>query len=191
MRELSADFLHEHYIKLGKTRYQIADETGVSPARIGSLLQQYGIRRYTVHRHGLCNHPLNVMWCGIKERCTNPNADNYQWYGGRNITICDEWKTFTNFYEWAVSHGWQPGLSIDRIDNSKGYSPDNCRFINHQEQCRNRRSNVSVTVDGVTHLQCEWEELLGLRPKTIAKWKLRHNEQYVIDRLRKEIYHVD
>ena len=121
----------------------------------------------------------------MKERCNNPNADNYKWYGAKGISICDEWNNFEPFYNWAVSHGWRGGLTIDRIDGSKGYSPDNCRFIDFKSQCRNRRTNVYITVDGETHLQCEWEELLGLRRKAIAKWKYTHGDEYVIDQLRK------
>ena len=187
MGKLSREYLYHHYIDLGKTRYQISDETGVSPTEIGSMLQNYGIRRYSVTRHGMCNHPLNIMWCGMKERCSNPNADNYQWYGGAGISVCDEWKEFLPFYHWAISHGWHDGLSIDRIDYTKDYSPYNCRFITHQNQCRNRRSNVFINVDGEKHLQCEWEEILGLPKKIIAKWKSRHGIDYVVNRIRKEL----
>lgn len=188
--ELSKEFLEEHYIRLGKTRYQISDETGVPATRIGTLLQQYGVKRYSVERHGLVNHPLNTMWCGMKERCQNPNADNYQWYGGRGITVCNEWQEFKPFYDWAVSHGWENGLSIDRIDVNKPYSPDNCRFVTMKKQFRNRRSNDVITVDGESHLQCEWEELLGLPRKRISKWKYIHGIDYVTERIRKEKNHV-
>ena len=185
MSKLSKEYLYHHYIELGKNRYQISAETGVSPNSIGSLLQRYGIKRYSVKRHGLVTHPLNVLWCGMKERCTNPNADNYKWYGGKGITVCDEWKDFFPFYEWAVQNGWREGLTLDRIDGSKGYSPDNCRFVDFKTQCRNRCTNVYITVDGETHMQCEWEELLGFRKNVIAKWKMRHDIDYVIERIRK------
>ena len=190
MRKLSKEFLEEHYIRQGKTRYQISDETGVSPTVIGSLLQKYGLKRYSVKRHGLVNHPLNTVWSGMKERCQNPNADNYQWYGGRGITVCQEWQTFKPFYDWAVSNGWHPGLSIDRIDVNRPYEPDNCRFVTMKKQFRNRRSNKPITVDGETHLQCEWEELLGLRKKVISKWKYLYGEEYVVNRIREEKSHV-
>lgn len=183
MRELSKEYLLEHYINLGKTRYQISAETGVDPSKIGSMLQQYGIRRYTVNRHGLCTHPLNVMWRGMKERCQNPNAENYKWYGGIGISICDEWQSFENFYNWAVKNGWRNGLSIDRINGNFGYSPDNCRFVDISTQCRNRKTNVPITVNGETHLQIEWCEILGLQKHTIAKWKYRHGIDYVISRI--------
>ena len=185
--ELSQAYLQENYIKQGKTRTQISAETGVSAQRIGVLLQKYNIKRYPAKRHGLCTHPLNTMWCGIKERCLNQNADNFKWYGGRGITICDEWKEFLPFYEWAINNGWQPGLTIDRIDVNKSYEPDNCRFIPMKKQFRNRRSNRRITVDGETHLQCEWEELLGLRKKILAKWRHVHGDEYMVNRLREEI----
>lgn len=185
--ELTPEYLHENYLRLGKTRYQISDETGVDPVRIGCLLQKYGIHRYTVQRHGLCNHPLNIMWQGMKERCFNPNAHNYKWYGAKGITVCDEWIEFAPFYQWAVNNGWGEGLTIDRIDINKPYSPDNCRFVPIKQQFRNRSSNVSITVDGITKLQCEWEETLGLRRKIIAQWKYRHGLDYVVDRIKKRM----
>lgn len=183
---ISKEKLYEEYVTLGKTRYEIGAEYDISPTKIGSLLQQFGIKRYSVIRHGLVKHPLNAVWCGMKERCNNENADNYKWYGGSGITVCEEWNDFKVFYDWAISNGWENGLSIDRIDTLKGYSPDNCRFVSHKEQCRNRRTNVYITVDGETHMQCEWAELFGLNRSLIAKWKRRHGMDYVIERLRGE-----
>lgn len=183
---LDKEWLQEQYITKGRTRRSISDETGLTPSRIGSLLQKYGITRYSVKRHGLSKHPLNAVWRGIKERCTNPNADNYKWYGAKGVTVCDEWMEFLPFYEWAIYNGWEAGLTVDRIDGTKDYSPSNCRLVTVRQQCRNRRSNVSINVDGEEHLQCEWEELLGLRRKVISKWKCEHGIDYVIERLRKE-----
>lgn len=185
----SADYLRRQYIDLGRDRNQIAEETGLKPAQIGSLLQKYGIRRRSVKRHGLYKHPLNTIWQGMKERCTNPNSDNYSWYGQRNISVCPEWLQFMPFYEWAVANGWRHGLTLDRIDQNGDYSPENCRFISHKEQCRNRRSNAPINIDGVTHLQCEWEEIAGLRPKIISKWKNRHDEDYAIRRVKEALQH--
>lgn len=188
--ELSREYLEEQYIRRGKTRYQISKETGVTPERIGTLLQKFQIRRHSVKRHGMSANPLNIMWCGMKERCLNPNADNYKWYGGRGITVCDEWRAYLPFYEWAITHGWEDGLTIDRIDVDKPYAPDNCRFVPMKSQFRNRRSNACITVDGETHLQCEWEEILGLSKKRIAKWKHLHGLDYVINRIREKRQHV-
>lgn len=183
--EISRDDLYDAYIVQNKNRYQISKETGVDPTRIGTLLQKYGIHRKPVERHGLSKHPLNAVWCGMKERCTNPNATNYLWYGGKGITVCDEWMSFLPFYQWATQNGWHEGLTVDRIDCDKGYSPANCRLVPLKDQFRNRSSNVYITVDGVTKLQCEWTELLGLKSSQIAKWKKRHDLDYVVCRLRK------
>lgn len=76
----------------------------------------------------------------MKTRCYNPNAQNYKDYGGRGITICSEWfHDFAAFRDWAMSHGYQDDLTIDRIDNSKGYGPDNCRWATMKEQRANQR----------------------------------------------------
>jgi len=68
----------------------------------------------------------------MKQRCYNPNNQHYQWYGAKGITICDDWlgdNGLQNFFEWSLSHGYNENLTIDRIDSSKGYSPDNCQWV--------------------------------------------------------------
>lgn len=84
---------------------------------------------------------LRRKWTSMITRCTNPNSPNYSNYGGRNITVCNEWRKFSKFFEWSLNNGFKPGLSIDRIDTNKGYAPDNCRFITLEEQQRNKRNN--------------------------------------------------
>lgn len=90
-------------------------------------------------RHRLCKHPLYRVWNGMKTRCYNCNHIRYKNYGGKGITICDDWlHDFKNFYEWAINNGWQYGLTIDRKENDKGYYPDNCRISTYSEQNNNR-----------------------------------------------------
>ena len=103
-------------------------------------------------KHGLSHrHPLYGIWKGMKERCVNPNFFAYKDYGGRGIVVCDQWlHDFSNFYEWCISNGWRKGLSIDRLDNNKGYYPDNCRFVDVFTQARNKRNNRSITYKGKT-----------------------------------------
>lgn len=80
----------------------------------------------------------------MKQRCYNPNSSDYSRYGDRGITIYQEWlDDHESFIEWALANGWKRGLTIDRIDNDCGYSPDNCRWVNMQVQTRNARSNVT------------------------------------------------
>ena len=92
--------------------------------------------------HGLKNTRLYIIWANIKARTLNPKHKQYSDYGGRGITICEEWKNdFVPFYNWAMLNGYEEnkGLSIDRIDNNGNYEPSNCRWTTQTIQCRNRR----------------------------------------------------
>lgn len=87
-------------------------------------------------------HPLWYKWSSIKARCYNKNVSSFVFYGARGIAVCKEWlESSKAFIEWGINNGWAPYLQIDRIDNEKGYSPDNCRFVTQKENARNRRSN--------------------------------------------------
>ena len=92
--------------------------------------------------HGLGATRLYKIWSGIKRRTLNPNFKQYNDYGGRGITICEEWKNdLIAFYNWAMSNGYEEnkGLSIDRIDNDGNYCPENCRWTTRVIQGRNTR----------------------------------------------------
>ena len=107
--------------------------------------------------HGLSKHPLMRIWMDILVRCgvyKCKDEKTYARYGGRGITICDEWRdSFQAFYDWCMANGWKPGLQIDRKDNSNGYSPDNCHFVTAKENTRNRactyRFNCGVALAAI------------------------------------------
>lgn len=93
--------------------------------------------------HGLSKHSLKRVRDSIKYRCYNPNGINYHRYGGRGITICDEWlNSLEVFATWALNNGWKKGLQIDRIDNDGNYEPNNCRFVTSAVNNQNKSNNV-------------------------------------------------
>ena len=133
----------------------------------GCIHREQLIERNTTH--GLCGQRLYNIWGCMVQRCSNINNPCYDLYGGRGITICDEWRRdFGAFYDWAMSHGYKDDLTIDRIDNDKGYSPDNCRWITAKEQGNNRSTNRYLEFNGEKHTISEWGELLGIDSETIA-----------------------
>ena len=114
-------------------------------------------------KHGKHETRLYSIYCAMKKRCYNKNYHQYKDWGGRGITICDEWlNDFMDFYNWSMSNGYQNNLTIDRIDNDKGYSPSNCRWVDMKTQRRNSRRIRNITINGETHCLKEWCEILNL-----------------------------
>ena len=99
--------------------------------------------------HGLTETRLYRVWSNMKTRCYNKRNRNYARWGARGITVCDEWRAdFQAFYDWAMANGYEDGLSIDRIDNDRGYSPDNCRWATPEQQANNTRSVRFIEFSG-------------------------------------------
>lgn len=93
---------------------------------------------------------LYTLWMHMKERCNNPNHRSYERYGGRGISVCDDWsENYDSFYSWCKNNGYKRGLHLDRIDNYGNYSPDNCRFVTPTENSNNKRNNIIVKFEGI------------------------------------------
>lgn len=82
---------------------------------------------------------LYVTWDCMKQRCYNPNRAKYYLYGGKGVTICEEWLNFKKFMDWSIHNHWHKGLTIDRIDSNGNYEPSNCRWITREENGRRAR----------------------------------------------------
>lgn len=98
-------------------------------------------------KHNMKKTRIYNVWSGMKRRCSDKNNKNY---GIKGITVCEEWKEFVNFKDWAFSNGYKDDLTIDRIDNSKGYCPENCRWTDRITQARNKSTNNKIlTKNGI------------------------------------------
>lgn len=111
--------------------------------------------------HGMTNTPTYHVWRQIKQRCLNPKNARYADYGGRGITVCKRWSD--SFSAFVSDMGEAPrGMSIDRVDNDRGYEPGNCRWATYSEQNSNYRRNVMVTFGGETMCMQAWARRLGI-----------------------------
>lgn len=143
----------------------------------GCLKIETTIKRST--KHGLARRghvvPEMGVWEKMRDRCYNPKSIGYHDYGGRGITICDRWRFgengmtgFACFYD----DMWPRPTSdyqIERIKNDIGYNPQNCKWATRAEQCRNRRSNVNIIIDGATRCMTDWCQLNGVHRSTAMK----------------------
>ncbi len=111
-------------------------------------------------------HPLYTVWRSMRDRCRNPKHHQWNRYGGRGIDICPQWDDFRTFV--ADMGERPPGTSLDRIDNDKGYSPENCRWATRKEQQRNQSRAVYVTIDGERYRAIELADQYGVHTNTIV-----------------------
>jgi hypothetical protein len=135
-------------------------------------------QRKAVTTHGESKTPIWFLWRGIKNRCYNKNTKEYPNYGGRGIAMHSEW--IDSFELFRDSIPAKPvssrRLSLDRIDNSKGYIPGNLKWSTYSEQNSNKRSTVWITVDGLTKTQAQWDSFLGKSQNYVRqmakKWRI-------------------
>lgn len=117
--------------------------------------------------HGMSKTSLFHVWWAMMERCTNKNSNSYKNYGGRGISVCDEWLDSATFFDWALSNGYEEGLTIERIDVNDGYKPSNCKWITKAEQARNKTNSFIVEIDGESKCLAEWCERYEINYSTV------------------------
>lgn len=134
----------------------------------GCLKHEYLVQSHTTHSETQTR--LYNIWAKMRGRCARESDSGFENYGGRGITVCMEWQeSYEKFRDWALSHGYKDGLTIDRKDNNGPYSPENCRWADAKQQARNRRSNNVITFNGETRLAIEWDEILGFSRRTVSR----------------------
>lgn len=152
--------------------YRIASGGVTSCPICGTAKNRVGASERLI-KHGLRNKNkrLYAAWKAIISRCTYPGDTDYKYYGAVGIDYADEWNEFPAFYEWAMSHGYRDDLTIDRIDNSRGYYPDNCRWENNKVQAVNHSNSILVTIDGTTMCLADWARAAGVSRWSIYQWR--------------------
>lgn len=138
--------------------------------------------RERVKTHGMYGTPMYITWSNMRQRCENSHDKLYHRYGGRGITVCDDWKDFENFHQWAIQNGYDPDLTIDRINNDSGYYPENCRWVDRTTQANNTSQNRKITYCDITKTIAEWARLFemdyGALYRHIEKDDLSDFEEY-------------
>lgn len=157
------------------------------------------ITSLTKTKHHQSGTPLYSVWLGMKDRCYNPRCKAYKHYGARGITICEEWlgdKGSTNFFNWALSNGYEKGLELDRIDVDKGYSPDNCRWVTFLVQSNNKRTTRFITYNGETKSLADWCRYYSMpydavHQRLSNKWTFERAITTPVKRIAKHRSHVN
>jgi hypothetical protein len=158
--------------KFRKVCWECKCDCGNTKVVCGAELRNGKVKSCGCSKKSLLNKSelrIHRIWYGIVDRCTNKNNHAYEKYGGRGIQVCDEWKQFEPFLEWANGSGYDNNLTIDRIDNMGGYCPTNCRWVTMREQANNRRGNTLLSYNGETHTLSEWSEIYNLGENVITE----------------------
>lgn len=134
------------------------------------------------------NKRLHNIFQGMLDRCYNPKERAYRWYGAKGIKVCDEWlQNPKSFEEWALNNGYQKGLTIDRKDESKDYSPENCRWITLSNNAKYKSTTKIIEVDEVEYTGREWPNFLNLGTNTINKMLREYPEEQVKEFIRQRL----
>jgi hypothetical protein len=136
---------------------------------------------YVPVKYGDCSQRLYNIWCTMIARCHSCNSKDYHNYGAKGIYVCDVWRNdFLEFHKWAMTHGYDDSLTIDRINGLGPYEPCNCRWASQKVQQNNRSTNALYTIDGVTHTMKEWCDIKGLNYPRVKK---RRQAGWPVERL--------
>lgn len=169
-----------NYHKKGTYWLCVCECGNLKEARRQDLKRGYikscGCSRIKYHNETKPQSKLYRLWSGIKSRCYNKNCPSYKDYGARGIAVCGEWlNDFQAFHDWSINNGYREGLQIDRINNDKSYSPNNCHFVTPKVNSNNKRNTVYITFNNISKPLSEWCEILNLNYCTVYKRIYNYN----------------
>jgi hypothetical protein len=118
-------------------------------------------------KHGMTGTRIFNIWDSMIRRCENPSRESYKYYGGRGITVCEEWHDFENFYRWSTENGYEDYLTIERKNPDWNYCPENCRWASWEEQNVNKRNNKFLNIAGVKMTITQAARIYGISTKTL------------------------
>ncbi len=116
----------------------------------------------------LYKEPWYGSYHSMMDRCHRETANNYPYYGGRGIRVCEEWHDIATFEKWVYESGFEKGLTLERKDPNKDYCPENCKWATPKEQANNRRNTLFIEHNGERHTVGEWAQILGTSRSTIS-----------------------
>lgn len=157
---------------------------GVAKSTVSSCYgKKSKCKGYSIIKNGITTHHatktrLYKIWDGMRERCTRAKHPYYHSYGGRGISVCDEWQSFYNFKNWAENNGYSDTLTLDRIDVNGNYFPDNCRWVTMKTQANNKSTNHYITINNETMTLSECSERFGI-PKSTIRWREMNNRDII------------
>ena len=128
-------------------------------------------------KHGENGTRLYAIWDSMRQRCYNKKHHAYHNYGGRGISVCEEWDDYSNFKSWAIKNGYdnyapRGKYTLDRVNVNEGYSPNNCRWVDMKIQSNNKRNTITVNFQGSSHTLKEWAAITGIKYETL--WARYH-----------------
>lgn len=176
---------------LGQARWLCKCSCGKTKEVLGSnlrrgLIVSCGCYKNSQAKERLSTHKqsktrLYRIYHNMLNRCYYEHNDNYKWYGNKGIKVCAEWKnSFEAFLLWANKHGYTENLTLDRIDSTKDYSPENCRWVTIKRQQNNRKDNVYIVYNGKKQTLSDWSKDLGINRVTL--WNRLFHSKWSIDK---------
>ena len=126
-------------------------------------INSYGVRKFVNKKHSWKNARIETIFHNMISRCYNQDNESYRFYGEKGIKVCDEWiNNPLSFESWAISNGYEDGLTIDRVESDKDYSPDNCRWVTPKYNSKWKSTTNTIEIDGIVDSGRGWSKRLGL-----------------------------